>query len=459
MSPNSPPALIVSATHSGAGKTTITRALLAALKARGLIVQPFKIGPDFIDPMYHTKVVGRPSVNLDVWMMGEEGIRDVYARWTADVDVAVIEGMGALYDGADGGNSGSAAHLAAILGVPVLVVVDVWGMTRTTGAIMDGMDGFDPAVQISGFVLNRIGSSYHRDLIEKAIGGTRWRKVVATIEADRALEVPERHLGLLTTWENSSSSDNSGIDRIARQIDIDRVFSEQLGPLHRPPASPHINRSNGAHLRLALAQDAAFCFYYEENLAALAAAGFDIIEFSPAAGEALPPSVDAVYFGGGYPESFAPELAANKGLADQLRQFAESGMPIYGECGGLIYLGRTLRTFDGMEHKMSGVLPIDFVMDPGHLSIRYAELTTCTHSLLGPEGTVVRGQEFHQSRVAASSIQANFFTAKTSDGQKFTDGYQYNNVTASYTHIYFGGTNTTIADNFFESAALLQHRL
>lgn len=218
---NQTPAIVVSATHSGAGKTTVTRALLAALKARGLEVQPFKIGPDFIDPMYHSAIVGRPSINLDFWMMGEAGIRDAFLRWSKNADVAVIEGMGALFDGANGTGEGSAAHIAAILDVPVVVVIDVYGMTRTTAAIMDGIKAFDPSVKIAGFILNRCGymeSVAHKNLIRSALGEERWKSVLSTISYSPALKVAERHLGLITTYENSASDDNSNLNRIAKQI-------------------------------------------------------------------------------------------------------------------------------------------------------------------------------------------------------------------------------------------------
>lgn len=447
-----PAAVVVSATHSGAGKTTITRALLWALQERGLVVQAFKIGPDFIDPMYHRALTGRASINLDLWMMGEDGLREAFQRWSAGADVVVIEAMGALFDGADGGQVGSAAHVAAILDVPVVVVVDVWGMTRTAGAVMDGMDGFDPRVEIGGFILNRVGSRTHRELIERGVGESRWRRVAATVEADPALEVPERHLGLLTPYENGADVAGS-VARAGKQIDVDRVFGGLPATKRVRSTGPERRDRRTPRARLAIARDAAFCFYYEENLDALVRAGFELAEFSPIAGEALPASCDAVYFGGGYPESFATELAANRRLASQLRDAAERGMPIYAECGGLIWLGRTLRTQDGVEYPMSGVLPIGITMDPRHLAIRYVELTTRADSLLGKRGTVLRGQEFHQSRITATSIPADFYAVRTSDGQQLRAGYQHRRVVASYMHAYFAGQDSTVADHFVDTAS------
>lgn len=448
------PAVIISATHSGAGKTTVTRALLAALNAKGLAVQPFKIGPDFIDPMYHSAIVGRPSVNLDYWMMGEAGIRDVFSRWSQNADVAVIEGMGALFDGANGTGEGSAAHIAAILGIPVIVVIDVYGMTRTTAAIMDGINSFDRNVKNAGFILNRCGnpeSAVHMNIIKEAIGPERWSRVLSVISSSPALEVEERHLGLITTYENPAGDDNNGLYRIAKQIDLDKIFGSPLKEKANTKPESVKTRICPHSARLAVARDAAFCFYYEENLAALKAAGFEIVEFSPIRGDTLPHGTDAVYFGGGYPESFSRELADNVDLAAQLRRAAGLGMPMYAECGGLIYLGRSLTGFDGKVYPMSGVLPIDFVMDPAHLQIRYIELTTRCDSLLGPAGTLIRGQEFHQSRIASSELSSDFYTAKTSDGHEFMDGYRYRNVAASYTHIYFNSCADT-AVNFMNAA-------
>lgn len=445
-----PPAVLVSASHSGAGKTTVTAALLASLRAQGYATQAFKIGPDFIDPMYHAAVTGRPSINLDLWLMGEAGIRQSFERWGDDADCVVIEAMGALFDGADGSQEGSAAHIARILGVPVVVVLDVWGMTRTTAALMNGMVDFDRTVDLAGFVLNRVGSDGHRSLIDAGLGEAGRKQVIAWLRAVPELEVAERHLGLTLPQENPAV-DAERLVRFAGDLDLGRFFPRTLARAGRTVTGDR-RASVPVRARLAVARDAAFCFYYEDNLERLREAGFELVEFSPLSDTRLPGAVDAVYLGGGYPELHAARLAANQSLAAQLRASADAGMPIYGECGGFIYLGRSLRTVDGVRHPMSGVLPMDFTMDPRHLVIRYTELTALDASLLGRGGSVLRGQEFHQSRIVATELEPRLFRTRTSDGQVLLDGYTRQGVVAGYTHLHFGGPGATVAEAFVEAA-------
>jgi cobyrinic acid a,c-diamide synthase len=445
--------MLIAASHSGAGKTTVTAVVLRALRRRGLEVQPFKVGPDFIDGAYHAEAAGRPSINLDVWMMGARGVRRSYERWSRDADVSVIESMGALYDGANGTGRGSAAHVAKLLGVPVVVVLDVWGMTRTTGAILEGLRSFDPELDIAGCILNRVGSPAHAKMIMDALPRGLRRLVVGAIEQRRELAIPERHLGLLTVDENpkANAEREEAYASAGQMIDLDRLA--RIAGIGRPaPARPAIAKGPSPPVaRIAVARDAAFSFYYEENLLFLRDAGFELVPFRPTVDQHLPTEVDAVYIGGGYPESFAAELAANASLAAELRARTESGMPLYAECGGLMYLGRSLTGFDGVRHEMSGVLPLDVVMDPQHLSIRYVEVRTRAASPLGEAGMALRGQEFHQSRIAAAEIHAALFDVTTSDGQTYRDGYLLGGVVASYVHLHFA-SNRRLVTSLVRSA-------
>jgi cobyrinic acid a,c-diamide synthase len=447
------PGVLIAATHSGGGKTTVTTIVASALSRRGLDVQPFKVGPDFIDPAYHADATGRTSINLDIWMMGEQGVRDSYARWSAGADISVIESMGALYDGTDGTEHGSAAHVAKLLGLPILVVLDALGMTRTAAAILEGLVSFDSEIDIAGVVLNRVGSARHAEMVMEGLPEHLRRLVLGAIPRDRELEVAERHLGLLTVKENETapSAREGARARAGQFLDIDRIGRiAGVGQATRPAPRTDAG-SRPALARLAVARDRAFCFYYEENLLTLKDAGFELVPFGPTTDPQLPEDVDAVYIGGGYPESFAAELEENHLLAAELRERTRAGMPIYAECGGLLYLGRSLTGFDGSRHSMSGVLPLDFVMDRDYLAIRYVTARTLSDSPLGKSGTVARGQEFHQSRVVEAGIDPTLFELTTSEGQTHHHGYLDCGVLASYVHLHFS-SSPDLARSLLDSA-------
>jgi cobyrinic acid a,c-diamide synthase len=446
-----PPAVLVAGSHSGVGKTTVTAVLLAAARRHGLDVRPFKIGPDFIDPGYHAAATGRESINLDRWMMGEDGIREAYERWAAGGDLAVIEAMGALYDGEDGSGRGSAAELAKLLDVPVIIVVDVWGMTRTTAAILDGLIGFDSELMVAGWILNRVGGSTHAEMIMNALPDRLRAGVLGWIRHTDDLGVPERHLGLVTAAEHTVPADRRehALIAAAEHLELDGLIGDRRqdpvkATVPAPPAA-----SGGP--RLAVARDAAFCFRYAENLRLLGEAGFELVPFRPTADPRLPPDVAAIYLCGGFPESFAAELAGNTSLAAEIREHADAGTPILAECGGLIYLSRTLTDFDGTTYPMCGVLPLDVIMDRNQLTIRYVEARTLRPSPLGPAGTTVRGQEFHQSRIVGGDLTPTLFETITSAGDPGHDGYVRGNVMASYAHLYLG-SNPGIADALVNAA-------
>jgi cobyrinic acid a,c-diamide synthase len=455
-------AILISATHSGAGKTTVTGVVMAALRRRGLSVQPFKIGPDFIDAAHHAEVCDRPSINLDTWLQGEDGARRSFERWSADADVAVIEAMGGLFDGVDGSVRGSPAELAKLLGVPVVVVLDVWGMTRTAAPILRGLRDFDPEVRIAGCVLNRVGSPGHAAMVIDSLPEDVRGLVVGSVGASEDLAIPERHLGIVTVQElgASATARAQARERAASDLDLDRIVELATtagqgprGAPAKPPVTPS-SPSRAQRLRMAIAQDVAFHFYYEENLDLLRRAGFELVPFRPTTDPSLPPDVDIVYLGGGYPESFAAELAANESLAAELRERVAAGLPIYAECGGFIYLGRSLTGFDGETHAMAGVLPLDFTMDREHLSIAYVTATTVADSPLGPAGTTLRGQEFHQSRIVASPTgpaDPDLYELTRTDDRHSRAGLARPNVAASYVHLHLA-SNPTVATNLASAA-------
>jgi cobyrinic acid a,c-diamide synthase len=455
-------AILISATHSGAGKTTVTGVVMTALRRRGLSVQPFKIGPDFIDAAHHAEVCDRPSINLDTWLQGEDGARRSFERWSADADIAVIEAMGGLFDGVDGTGRGSPAELAKLLGVPVVVVLDVWGMTRTAAPILRGLRDFDPEVRMAGCVLNRVGSPGHAAMVVDSLPEDVRGLVVGSVAASADLAIPERHLGIVTVQELGAGAGAraEARERAASDLDLDRIVEIAATTRRAPPAAPTEALSapssppRAERLRMAIARDEAFHFYYEENLDLLRRAGFELVPFRPTADPSLPPDVDIVYLGGGYPESFAAELAANESLTAELRERVAAGLPIYAECGGFIYLGRSLTGFDGETHAMAGVLPLDFTMDREHLSIAYVTATTAADSPLGPPGTTLRGQEFHQSRIVTSptdSAEPDLYELTRSDDRRSRAGLARPNLAASYVHLHLA-SNPTVATNLADAA-------
>jgi cobyrinic acid a,c-diamide synthase len=448
-------AFILSGTHSGAGKTTASFAVMAALAQEGYAVQPFKIGPDFIDPGYHRLATGRTSINLDLWMMGWEGIRDDFERYAGSADVAIVEGMGALHDGENGTARGSAADFAHHLGLPVLLVVDVWGMTRSTAAVLRGFADLDPRVKVAGVLLNRAGSRKHYEMIRDNLPADLEERLVGYLLRDSRFAIPERHLGLLTVQENAAAADlRGGFLAAAREtLDLDRLSAifEIARRAHHPPleAAPV---SIPKVARIGVAQDAAFCFYYPENLRRLEEAGAELVPWSPLSDAALPPGLSGLYLGGGYPESFAAELSAHRGLHAEIRALAEHGVPIYAECGGMMVLCQALIDFDGRRHPMVGLLPHAVAMDRNRLAIRYVEVETTRESLLGPAGTRARGHEFHQSHLVeepALGSGREGYRVTDSYGQASTEGFTRGNVLASYFHLHFA-SNLGIARSFVE---------
>lgn len=437
MRPN-PQGFIISGTHSGVGKTTASFAVMAVLTDAGFSVQPFKIGPDFIDPGYHQLSTGRISINLDRWMMGLDGIRTSVARYAGTADVAVIEGMGALHDGENASGRGSAAYFARSLEMPVLLVVDIWGMTRSTAAVVQGFAALDPAVEIAGLLLNRAGSRAHFEMVRNALPGSWRRRVIGYLPADERITVPERHLGLVTVEENPEAARlREDVARLASQtLDIPsliRIFGVRRRTGARARAAAATPR-----VRVGIARDRAFCFYYQENLRRLREAGAELVPFSPVGDDHLPRELHGLYIGGGYPESFAGALAANTRMLQEIRTFGETGGVIYAECGGLMYLARRLIDFEGTRHRLVGLIPLETAMDRAHLAIRYVSVTTTRASALGPSGTRARGQEFHQSRIVRMSANTRGYRVSDSTGKTFREGFWHKRVLASYIHVYFG---------------------
>ena len=426
------PGLIISGTHSGVGKTTVSFVLMSALARRGFVVQPFKIGPDFIDPGYHRLATGRDSINLDLWMTGLRQVRASVARHLASADVGIVEGLGALFDGENGTRDrGSAACFSRHLGFPILLVLDIWGMTRSTAALLNGFINFDPRIRIAGVLLNRAGSRRHFEMVRDSLPRGLRRRIVGYLPSAKELKMPERHLGLVTLEENERACHlkEDMLGHVRHTLDLDRII-DLFGIEKRDHTVAIPSLVPKGSIRIGVARDAAFSFYYPENLERLERNGAELIYFSPLTDPALPEGVGGLYIGGGYPESFAGALAENVRLRRDIRNHGEKGMPIYAECGGLMYLSRSLSDFDGKSYPMVSLLPLDVVMDAKYLAIKYISLETTRDTIIGPRGTKARGHEFHQSRIVRSSLAGNCYRVRDSGKRSFQEGFVHETFTS-----------------------------
>jgi cobyrinic acid a,c-diamide synthase len=436
-------AIVVGGTHSGAGKTTVTIGLIAALRRRGLAVQPFKVGPDFIDPLHHGQAAGRRSRNLDGWMLTPEINRERFYRATADAAVAVIEGVMGLFDGSEGrSDRGSTAEMSKLLGLPVVLVIDASAMARSAAALIHGFVKFDPAVRVAGVILNRVGGAGHADMIREAVGDSV--PVLGALPRVPDLIVPERHLGLHLPHEAREGYVDRAADLVDAHVDLDALLLatriERLPVESVPPPPP-------ARARIAVARDEAFCFYYDDNLELLQQAGAELVEFSPIR-DALPPNVDGVYIGGGYPELHAEALAGNAGVLAGLRELAAAGAPVYAECGGLMYLAEHLRVGEA-SYPLCGLLPFSTRM-PAGLELSYVEVHT-TGGLFGPDRTA-RGHVFHHSEIDGEPSMARCYEIRTARGELSQEGFHAGNVLASYAHLQFA-SNPRLAAALVDACA------
>ncbi|MGV8175984.1 MAG: cobyrinate a,c-diamide synthase [Methanothrix sp.] len=422
------PAFLIAGTHSGAGKTTVTLGLMAALRARGLVVQPFKVGPDFIDPTHHTAICGRPSRNLDPFMMGEDGVRRSFAAALQGADVAVVEGVMGLFDGMDGGDMSSTAQVARILDIPVLLVINVHGMSRSAAAMEKGFAEFDPRLRLAGTILNRVGSARHLDMLKSCLT----KPILAALPRQKEMEMKSRHLGLVMGFEEEHDiaalaawlEENAEIDSILRLCAPVPAVSEET------PARP----SRGSYVRVGVAYDEAFCFYYYDNLRELERCGAELIYFSPLRDNL--PDVDGLYIGGGYPELHAPALEAGPARR-QIREASADGMPIYGECGGLMYLGGRLEN-EGCTYQMVGALPGSTVMTKKLVALGYARAEAVGENPLAGIGESILGHEFHYSRFDAEGDSRFAYRMSRGRGiQDGKDGLVEHNTLAGYLHAHF----------------------
>jgi cobyrinic acid a,c-diamide synthase len=455
------PRLVIAGTHSGVGKTTATLAILAALRQRGRRVQAFKVGPDFIDPGHHTAVTGRPSRNLDGWMLGEAVNREIFAHAASGADLSIIEGMMGLFDGSSPVNEiGSTAELAKQLDAPVLLVIDGSAMARSAAAMVSGYSKFDPGLRMIGVLFNRVSSEEHYKLLKDAVEQETDVTVVGYLRPDPAVTISDRHLGLVTAMEQGTGELYGLLAKAAVEtVDLDRIeaLSRSCGELTIAAPQP-VMRNDGRTVRIGVAQDPAFCFYYPDNLELLEAEGAELVKFSPLNDQILP-DVEMLYLGGGYPELHGEVLACNVTMRTAIRKFAERGGTIYAECGGMMYLTQAIRDFSGTLHEMVGLFPAEAVMRKPGLILGYRTMELSQDCILGVSGSTARGHEFHYSTLVPKGKLDYACALRDARGEpKGSDGLIVGNTLALYAHLHFA-SQPQIAKSLVSSVRRTSPRL
>jgi cobyrinic acid a,c-diamide synthase len=443
---------VIAGSHSGVGKTTISLGLMAAFRKRGLKVHGFKVGPDFIDPGHHSRLLGVPSRNLDGWMLSKKYNRATFSQAMSGTDLGIAEGVMGLFDGYDGrSEAGSTAEMAKWLGVPVILVVDVRSMARSVAALVHGFATFDQDLSLAAVIANRVGSPTHLRFLAQAMTSVPEVAFLGGLPRSETIEIPERHLGLVTSDEQPYSA--GLFDELSSLVEEHLDLTTLLGMpatevRHEPLSLPQPSQSL---VRLGVARDEAFCFYYQDNLDLLSHFGAELCFFSPVRDPHLPADVAGLYLGGGYPELYARQLAQNERLRNEILAAAQKGMPVYAECGGFMYLTRSIQV-EGSTYEMVDLYPFETRMLPRRKALGYREVVLREDSLLGPRGLKARGHEFHYSELVDGSrdVPTIFQVSSRKDVDTLVDGFMVHNVLAGYIHLHFG-SNPEMAANLVDS--------
>jgi cobyrinic acid a,c-diamide synthase len=443
------PRLVIAGVASGVGKTTATVGLVRALRARGLRVAVFKCGPDYLDPSYHQRAAGVISHNLDGWLMGRTAAVETFTHAARDADLAVIEGVMGLFDGVSAaGDEGSTAEMARWLGAPVALVVDAAGMARSLAAVVAGFAGFDPELPLGAVIANRVGSRGHLELLRKAQPRP---PILGAFPRDEGHAFPGRHLGLHTadreTVPEATLDAWGALTTEWWSLDPLLDLARAAPPLPEPEP---LAAAGAPRCRIGLALDEAFHFYYEDNLRRLRALGAELVRFSPVHDRALP-AVDGLYLGGGYPEVHAAALASNTEMRAAIRAFAARRRPVYGECGGLMYLSQAIVTRDGQRHPMVSLLPGHAVMADRLEALGYVEVETRAGTCLGNPGLRFRGHQFRYSRLE-DAVPGFYSVRRRRGGETFPEGYGVGQVLGSYVHAHWA-SNPLVAEGFVRACA------
>ena len=452
-------AIVIAGVRSGVGKTTIATGIMGALNRRGYKVQPFKAGPDYIDPSYHQLACGVPSRNLDTWLMPHSTVLELFQRAAAKRSISVVEGVMGVFDGHSSlSEEGSTAELAKLLDAPVILVADAGKVARSVAAEVLGYQLFDPELRIAGVILNGVGGPRHLEFCQPQIEETTGLPVLGYLPRRDQLVQPERHLGLIPTVEGTVARQwyDSLIAQVEETIDLDRIV-QLAGSCNPPSVQPkaYPEAAQPKRARIAIARDKAFSFYYQDSLDLLEAWGAELAPFSPLKDGRLPEGVGGLYIGGGFPEMFAGELSQNKPMHTAILNAISQGMPVYAECGGLMYLGRSLSDLEGTEFPMVGAIPAVSAMSDRRLTLGYREVESQTDSPLMPQGHRVRAHEFHWSTLEEPPNPEQS-VYRVVDQNNRADGFQVGSVWASYVHIHLG-SDASMARRFVDTCAELSN--
>ena len=461
------PRLVIAGSHSGVGKSSLTLALVAALRQRGLTVQTFKVGPDYLDPGHLSRVSGRPCYNLDGWMCGRDYVTRLFAEHSADADIAIIEGVMGLYDGSSPTSlDGSTAQIADWLQAPVALVVNSHGMARSLAALVHGYASFEPTITLAGVIANFCGSDSHATLLAEALQAANLPPLLGAVPRNALPALPSRHLGLVSATETPWNADL--IQQLAaaaeQHLNLDLLLQQahnapSLPPI--PPAPPVKVIAEGK-VRLAIARDAAFQFYYQDLFDALEQRGVELVFFSPVEDKELPADCNGLYLGGGYPEEHTEQLSCNHTMLNSIREFCNSGRPVYAECGGLMYLSQGLQE-EEIKWPFVGILPSWTRMRSRRKRLGYMEVTLQQPTLIGAAGTRLRGHEFHYSELCDDPLVnldwGAAYQARTNrDGSLHDEGYCRGQVLVSYVHLHLASSPEALDGLFYALSAPVKNR-
>jgi len=447
---NNHPRIIIAGTHSGCGKTTIAMGIMAALTKKGYHIQPFKTGSDYIDTSYHSEITGLKSRNLDTWLLDKDVVLELFEHATQKVKISVIEGVMGLYDGFNGeAGEGSTAHLAKLLNAPIILIVDAQGMAASAAAIIRGFNEFDPELNIVGVIFNRVGSQRHFQCLKQAVEDKCCNiKVLGYLPKNKDITIPERHLGL--TMLNKRKIVESIVpaltEEIIEHIDLELLvkIAKDISPLPAYTRNIFPTSIQSGKVSIGVAKDDAFCFYYEDNLDILRSLGAELVYFSPLNDIQLP-VVDGLYFGGGFPELFGSNIESNISMRTWVTHASNLGMPIYAECGGMLYLMDAIITPEEKTSHMVGLIHGEARLQPRLNRLGYCTATMLEDNILGQKGTSIRGHRFHWSNLE-NAPEPNAY--QLNDNEKV--GFIQPNLLASYIHFHFG-SQISLAQGFVKS--------